>query len=95
MANSTQILLRYWYEDCLDDCRQHKHRSTLRCRVSRSSHSCDAGRSMDSYRGTFVPIVDERASELKRKDDTVVIIASGRFNLGLMTSNYGTVNRSK
>jgi hypothetical protein len=50
---------------------------------------------MDSYRGTFVPIVDERASELKRKDDTVVIIASGRFNLGLMTSNYGTVNRSK
>jgi hypothetical protein len=67
-------------------------RSSSHCR---SSHSSDARRSMDSYRGTFVPIVDESASESRRKDDTVAIIASGRLNLGSMTSDYGTVNRSK
>ena len=43
------------------DCWQHKHRSTLRCRVGRISHYSDARRSMDSHLPTLGPIVDDSA----------------------------------
>jgi hypothetical protein len=53
---SESITSSLGYEDCLYDSRQHKNRSTLRCRVGRSSHYSDARRSMDSHRGTLGPV---------------------------------------